>query len=187
MSSELSKTVAYPFPDQLLDQDGYPTEAALLYLRNWSFFTDEETKELCFGVYFSDWEKQDQLIEFLRSIWYFSDMGFTYNHPYLEISTFGWSGNEEVIEALKNTNLWISRLEAHITGGHYFFRLDSNAPRLIDRIVAQEQQRLLTFLQTYSSQYPQLLTSSLDDVLAYMKLGHIDGVKITPSENSSNQ
>ena len=40
------------------------------------------------------------------------------------ISTAGWSGNESVIEELRNTDLWLLKFRAHLSGGHYYFKID---------------------------------------------------------------
>lgn len=109
-------------PEESLDEDGYPTDEALNYIETF------------------DWQKGDvhELFAFIRSIWtswgywvesgnwiesFVEDSKFEgMNYMRYEFSTAGWSGNEEIIDALKkNVSLWNLCLESYRRGGHYVF------------------------------------------------------------------
>lgn len=89
-----------------VDAEGYPTEAALLKLREWPI-TD------CRG-----W------LEYARSLWWARDWGW----PTLEgeVSTGGWSGNESIIEAMQAAHsgiMWNAVWWNTRKGGHYTLAL----------------------------------------------------------------
>lgn len=86
----------------------YPTEEELKRLREWPFGDGRE------------W------LEFARSIWHMQDWGWAeeirpgHNHA----STGGWSGNEEIIDAMQdNWILWHVVWDSTRRGGHYVFLL----------------------------------------------------------------
>ena len=121
--SQEKKTVSYPYPNELYDQDGYPTKEALDYVKNWSYeFVD---KEVVWGQY-AITDDYTLLIDYLKEIWACKD-GVIYEDGLLEIHTLGWSGNEEIISILETTTLWTFKKVAHQTGGHYYFRVDDNS------------------------------------------------------------
>lgn len=93
--------------NELLDEDGYPTEAALDAIRLWHF-TDAK-----------GWFK------FIEGLWHLRSWGWTeYDEPHewsdwdnqykdkivhcYDISTAGWSGNESIIRAMQDNQnmLW---------------------------------------------------------------------------------
>jgi len=103
--------------------DDYPTDDDLQRIREWSGDDDRA------------------LLAFVKSRWWAADWGWhEYDgvsdgmrgvHPmrvYL-ISTGGWSGNELLIDALKDSRsfLWWRSWYSHRRGGHYEFRVE--APR----------------------------------------------------------
>lgn len=125
MSEEEIKISSFPYPNKLTDDEGYPTEEALDYIKNWGYgFVNGE---FLFGQFCKN-ENMDDLIEYLQSIWYYND-AIVYEDGLLEIHTLGWSGNEEVIRVLKNTMLWAFKFQASQTGGHYYFRIDKNSEK----------------------------------------------------------
>lgn len=70
------------------------------------------------------WEPKDfhGLMEFVRSIWEFADWGFHRDGDIYNISTGGWSGNEDIIYTMKKNVLWWSFYwEQSRRGGHYIF------------------------------------------------------------------
>lgn len=109
--------------NELLDEDGYPTEAALDAIRLWHF-TDAK-----------GWFK------FIEGLWAYRNWGWTeYDEPHewqdvkqykdaivhrYEISTAGWSGNESIIRAMKDNQhmLWHLNWVQSRRGGHYIFEL----------------------------------------------------------------
>jgi hypothetical protein len=95
----------------MLDEDGYPTEAALAVVSNWTF---------------SDpigW------FQFIRSIWYCAGQAFFEDRKPNKItdfrmSTVGWSGNEGIIKAMqRNPILWSNCWVQSRRGGHHVFEV----------------------------------------------------------------
>ena len=61
------------------------------------------------------------LIKMLREIWHWPDY-FRYADGFLELHTGGWSGNEDIIEALESTTMfWMLYWLKSERGGHYYF------------------------------------------------------------------
>lgn len=102
----------------LLDEDGYPTEAALQIIENWDLHDPR------------GW------FEFIESIWHLKSWGWSKQrepHDWDKermvdrwyISTAGWSGNESIIRAMEKTDwLWHMHWEQSRRGGHYIFQVD---------------------------------------------------------------
>lgn len=101
--------------DEPIDDDGYPTEAALKRIREWEWKEDG-----FFG-----------LADFVVSLWHFDDWA-TYRpmakdedgHEYreLRLATAGWSGNESIIAAL-HQNMMFAMLcwqSSHRGGLHIY-------------------------------------------------------------------
>lgn len=102
-----------------LDEDGYPTEEALLKIEQW------------------DTNDQKGWFEFIQSIWHLASWGWhevDEKHEWRDeqvhryhISTAGWSGNESVIAAMKaNIWMWGNTWVQSRRGGHYTFELDED-------------------------------------------------------------
>ena len=103
---------------ELLDDEGYPTEEWLQFIRNYK--PDESLP----------------LIQFVEEVlvdgWWMPDWGFKLHRKYggkrkLELHTGGWSGNEEVIDAILS-NIWLIHCKMRYlmwkAGGHYYFELN---------------------------------------------------------------
>lgn len=99
-----------------LDDDGYPTPEFLDAVTKWNYIGD-----------FKDW------FEFIRDGWWNSEWGFT-SEPVINedgesvirynISTGGWSGNEDIIAAMsENFICWSFSWVSHRRGGHYVFEV----------------------------------------------------------------
>lgn len=71
-----------------------------------------------------NWEHEDVmgLIEFVKSIWHWSDYA-NRNDDKFELHTGGWSGNEEIVDALMGTMFWMMCWESSRRGGHYYFEI----------------------------------------------------------------
>lgn len=71
-----------------------------------------------------DWPLEDVmgLIEFVKSIWHWRDYAERNGNKF-ELHTGGWSGNEEIIEALMDTMFWSMCWESSRRGGHYYFEI----------------------------------------------------------------
>jgi hypothetical protein len=103
--------------NELLDEDGYPTDAALDIIQLWH------------------WSDAKGWFRFIESIWHLKSWGWSEGtqpdelYPeewvYLyNISTGGWSGNEAIIAAMqKNGMLWHLNWVQSRRGGHYIFEL----------------------------------------------------------------
>lgn len=102
----------------ILDDDGYPTADALRLIENWHL------------------DDPQGWFLFIQQVWYMSDWGWHSNivpHRFREktkirqydISTAGWSGNEEIIRAMqKNEMLWWKTHYQTRRGGHYIFEVE---------------------------------------------------------------
>ena len=71
--------------------------------------------------------KVAELVGFIKLLWKYSKQGVFY-HPRFkkfnfELHTIGWSGNEEIISALKGTMFWILYWRRSDCGGHYYFNI----------------------------------------------------------------
>lgn len=98
-----------------LDEDGYPSVAALEIIEIW------------------DWSDTKGWFEFINSIWHLKDWGWeegTEPHDWnkdelvyrYSISTAGWSGNESIVKAMeRNDMLWHFTWVQSRRGGHYIF------------------------------------------------------------------
>ena len=120
----MEKILDYPFPEELFDDAGYPTEEALNYIKNWSH--NVENGEVSVGKFFGA-DNQSELIEFVKSLWNYGDYAYKEEDGLFELHTLGWSGNESIIYELKQTIFWMMRLRARFAGGHYYFELDRNS------------------------------------------------------------
>jgi hypothetical protein len=103
--------------DDLLDEDGYPTESALWLLEHWSF--------------------EDPLgwLDLAKRLWHFQDLTWSeesvvddfregHQATQLHVSAFGWSGNESLISAMQaNWMLWSLCWVQSRRGGHYIFEI----------------------------------------------------------------
>lgn len=84
----------------------YPTEKQLKYIKKFDL-----TKS-----------RVSELLDYIEPIWEYGDWGFHRAKHRLELHTGGWSGNEDIIDALRHNFLfwamfwWNSR-----RGGHYIF------------------------------------------------------------------
>ena len=103
-----------------MDSDGYPLPETLKRIQEWEI---KEPKD-CLG-----------LIAYVEQLWIYPSY-FTaharrvrpWKHGRLqrryEISTGGWSGHEDIIEAMQsNWIFWALAWYSHRTGGHYEFRV----------------------------------------------------------------
>ena len=73
-----------------------------------------------------EWPHSDPkgLMDFIESIWEFADWGWSHKGKKYYISTGGWSGNEDIISAMKqNWMFWNLYWEESKRGGHYIFHI----------------------------------------------------------------
>ena len=90
-----------------MDNCRYPTEDELHRIRTWDVIPDGE-RERCL-----DWIGE--------TCWHFGERGWKKDeHKVYRVSTGGWSGNEDVIYAMKqNVLLWSLSFYNHRRGGHF--------------------------------------------------------------------
>jgi len=85
------------------DRDGYPTDDELEAVRKW------------------DWKDLEGWFEYIKSIWWAANWGFTETKRRYYISTGGWSGNESIIKAMTENFAWDMVWLNTRRGGHYTF------------------------------------------------------------------
>lgn len=118
-----NNTISWDFPTELMDEDGYPTQEALDYIKNWSIIYAQDGKTFKTGMYFGK-DKYDELIEYIKTIWVYNN-AIVYEDGLLEIHTYGWSGNEDIIDELKKTDLWLIKHRVTQSGGHFYFEINN--------------------------------------------------------------
>ena len=97
-----------------LDNDGYPSEKWIKFIKDFE----------------SDTMPIMEFVELLRHNWWSPDWGYRLQRQYrgirkLHLSTGGWSGNEETINAIIS-NFWLRNLLGYSQwniGGHYKFKI----------------------------------------------------------------
>lgn len=108
-----------------LDEDGYPTEELLEYVR---------TKDV------KNHQERIDLLDYVLQFWYHGDYGWDKNFrethkeyanavgkgiTIYHVSTLGWSGNEDLIRALQdNFMFWAFAWYSSRRGGHYKFLIE---------------------------------------------------------------
>lgn len=106
-----------------LHRDGNPTEASTLWMvvmDDDGYPTEEELARI------AAWPVEDFLgwMDYIHSLWTLADWGWHVEDGKYLISTAGWSGNEDIIEAMqKNTLLWVLHWQMSRRGGHYEFQM----------------------------------------------------------------
>ena len=103
-------------PYTLLDEDGYPTEEYLTFIKN--YIPDESLT----------------ILQFIENVlpegWWTPDWGvkLSKNKRKLELHTGGWSGNEEIIGAIRS-NIYLTNFHMSYAmwkaGGHHYFDIKS--------------------------------------------------------------
>ena len=85
---------------------GYPTDEALQTLRKLA----------------NDYTLFSETIDFIYDIWYSPLDGVIADGDMLYLHTWGWSGNEDIINALSETMFWHMHWQRSDRGGHYTFK-----------------------------------------------------------------
>jgi hypothetical protein len=96
----------------MTDSNGYPTEDELKFIATWDVLK----------------EGYQGLLEFIGDIWWNGDIGgFRWHGRWLQLHTWGWSGNEDIIRELqyKTKYFWGLFWKMEKRGGHYWFELPS--------------------------------------------------------------
>ena len=96
--------------------DEYPTDDELETVSKWPIATRKDVAEL---------------LDYIKSIWKYADCGyFSAKGNTYKLSTGGWSGNEDIVGAMRmNLIFWALCWYSSKRGGHYVFRMAKIAPR----------------------------------------------------------
>lgn len=87
-----------------MDEDGYPTEETLEKIKCWPH------------------EDGRGLLEFVKSCWWHRDHYVREEDGFWRLDTVGWSGNEEIVNAMQeNITWWVTHWEMSRRGGHHTF------------------------------------------------------------------
>jgi hypothetical protein len=101
-----------------VDNDGYPTEETLEEIESFQIHRHEDARDL---------------LDQIQPLWiwdgYFDYRGIIDGEHCYRIHTGGWSGHEDIIEALKgNLMFWMLAWEESRRGGHYQFKIPATKP-----------------------------------------------------------
>jgi len=100
----------------MIDKDNYPDEASLKQIAKWDILTNGIQGLLDLVEENTNWSDRQIYQHGKRVIYY-------------EYHTGGWSGNEDVIEALqKNYLFWAMYWMKTTRGGHYYFKIKLTTP-----------------------------------------------------------
>ena len=100
----------------------YPTDEELDVIRKWSF-ASIDNKLANFRSF----------MEYIKSLWRYSYYGFHCKNYVYRLATIGWSGNEDIIYAMKDNHLfWGMHWVSSNRGGGYTFAFNSANYRLCD-------------------------------------------------------
>jgi hypothetical protein len=103
------KAILY-FQEGIESMYEYPTSKELKKISKWDCEKDH-----------FDWMP---FMEYIKSIWWTPEWGWTQKGRKYYISTGGWSGNESIIYAMqRNFLFWSMCWISSRTGGHYIFKL----------------------------------------------------------------
>lgn len=97
--------------EEMLDDDGYPTEAALEVIKLWH------------------WDDIKGWFDFIENLWWCRSWGWNTTEEVdfdktvtaYHLSTAGWSGNESLIYAMQENMIWSIVWVSSHRGGHYVF------------------------------------------------------------------
>jgi len=88
-----------------MDEHGYPTQSELDKIKSWS------------------WEDFTGLMDYIKYLWKYPQYWEQNDNEY-SISTGGWSGNEDIIQAMKeNIMFWSCCWYQSTRSGHHIFKL----------------------------------------------------------------
>lgn len=94
--------------DELLDDDGYPTDTALEWITSFPVRDDGDDVKL---------------LEFCKKLWHFPEYAYR-DGRWFYLNTCGWSGNEKIIFSLqRNWLFWACHWYSSRRGGHHVFEV----------------------------------------------------------------
>jgi len=99
------------YPETYLDSEGYPTEELLGWIKQYDVLK----------------EGLEPLLEVIEESWWMPDWGIVRKRQYdgyfsYELHTGGWSGNEDIISALRTNMFFFIWWRKSYAGGHYYFK-----------------------------------------------------------------
>lgn len=95
----------------------YPTDAALERIKGWDISKQEDISALWEFVR-GLWIYEDRIAPCASGEWPFDDCDWY-------ASTGGWSGHEDVIDALRSNHMfWLLCWRASRAGGHFWFKVE---------------------------------------------------------------
>ena len=104
-------------PDDLLDDEGYPTEEWLTFIREYV-----PSDELPIETF---------VLQYVKESWWMPSWGFIAKRKRkgkqsIELHTGGWSGNEDIINAIMSNRIlqFIMGYKMWRRGGHYYFEMN---------------------------------------------------------------
>lgn len=90
----------------------YPNSTELEKISKWRL--------MCLSI-----DNFEKFLSYLETIWNNCDSyEFEYKGNKIELHTGGWSGCEDIINALKKTEFWFLFWQKSIRGGHYYFTIN---------------------------------------------------------------
>jgi len=105
------------------DKDGYPTIEELKKIEKWELVNyPNDIEELVMFVCDCLWHPEDSF-KFVK--WNeIRCKKLNCIHWTLELHTLGWSGNEDIVEALNKNLFWILFWKKSERGGHFYFDIE---------------------------------------------------------------
>lgn len=99
------------FTGEAMDADGYPTQEFLEWIDDYNILFN--------GIH--------ALVDAIEPNWRYGDKYFVKKKPRngyfkLELHTGGWSGNEEILSALRSKFMWNYFATEWKAGGHYYYK-----------------------------------------------------------------
>ena len=84
--------------------------------------TDDELEKIESWNVFESLDNYHAFMNYVRELWTYPDWGWKKDEDTYNISTGGWSGNEEIIQSMKKSRIfWILYWQQTQRGGHYTF------------------------------------------------------------------
>jgi hypothetical protein len=109
------------------DADGYPTPEELKFFDRWKWLAEGVSEKEINAMLKDGW--QEEIIAHLEKIWWHPEQ-FKRDGRKLALHTCGWSGNEDIINTLRDTIFWGLYWEKSTRGGHYYFVLPKKGRKL---------------------------------------------------------
>ena len=113
----------WPTESETMSTDPYPTDEELRTIIDW------------------DWQRGwKPLMEYVKTLWWAPGWGWGEKGNRYWLSTWGWSGNEDLIGALeRNYMFWSLCWKASKTGGHYRFTLSRRLAKDPDPVKTRDR------------------------------------------------